>query len=208
MMKMYNVPSKDKEKLDVVYRMARMAEYREGDITDHLGRIRGYCYVLASGLGVSQPEAEAISYASMLHDIGKSALPDAILLKRGDLTPYEWEYMTRHTVLGAEILRGSTSAVLQAGEIIALTHHERWDGSGYPKGLRGEDIPLSGRICALADVFDALTTPRAYKKEMPVPLAEELIRDASGQLFDPQLVRIFIKEIDSITKIRNSHLSI
>jgi putative two-component system response regulator len=207
-MKMYNIPVKDKDILDVVYRMARMAEYREGDNSVHLESIRSYCYLLACGLGLSVQEAEIISYASVLHDVGKAGLPEAILLKRGDLTPYEWETMTRHTQMGADILKGSSSIVMQAGEIIAMTHHERWDGSGYPKGLRGEDIPLSGRIVAVADVYDALTTPRHYKKEMTPSLAEELIRDASGQLFDPRVVRIFLREIETINKIRSSNIKI
>jgi putative two-component system response regulator len=203
-MKMYNVPTKDKDILDVVYRLARMAEFREGDNTIHLERIRGYSMVLATGLGLTSQEAEAISYACMLHDVGKAGLPDEILLKRGDLTSLEWDRMTQHTQMGADILKGSTSPILQLGETIALTHHERWDGSGYPRGLRGEDIPLSGRICAMADVFDALTTPRSYKKEVTVALAAELIRESSGQLFDPQVVRVFVKEVDTISKIRTS----
>jgi putative two-component system response regulator len=196
---------KGKELLDALRRMAALSEYREGDVSRHLELVQRYCLILAQGLGLPAAEAEVISHASMLHDVGKVGLPDSILLKHGDLTPYEWDVMKRHTLLGAEILRGSPSLYFQTGEVIALTHHERWDGSGYPKGLRGDQIPLSGRICALADVFDALTTPRAYKQEMSVALAAELIRDSSGQLFDPQAVRVFVNEIDTIAKIRISN---
>jgi putative two-component system response regulator len=128
-------------------------------------------------------------------------------MSRSDnLTAIEWGYVKRHPLIGAELLKGSESVVLQVGEVIALTHHERWDGTGYPQGLKGEEIPMGGRICALADVFDALTTKRSYKPEVNVEDAIELIQDASNQLFDPQLVSIFVQNIEEIKKIRQHNL--
>lgn len=192
--------------LDVIRRMASLAEHREGGTRNHLERVRGYCYVIARGLGLSSQEAEIISLASQLHDIGEVAISDEILSKSGQLTPAEWERVKDHPQQGAEILKGSPSVIVQAGEIMALTHHERWDGSGYPRGLSGEEIPLSGRICAVADVFDALTTPRPYKEEVPVDEALELIQESSGQLFDPQVVAAFSQRFDEIQRVRESHL--
>ncbi len=196
----------NREVLDVVRRMSALAEYREPGIKNHLERIRGYCMVVARGLDLSVQEVEVIANASQLHDIGEIGIPDAILTKAGKLSPYEWEVVKRHPVIGAEILRGSPSTLLQAGEIIALSHHERWDGSGYPYGLKGEDIPLSGRICALADIFDALTTKRPYKDEVSVEEAYDLILESSGVLFDPQLVTVFKDNFDELLVIRQNNI--
>lgn len=190
-----------RELLDVIRRMALLAEYGEAGTRQHLERIRGYCYVLAKGLDLFPNDVEVISYASMLHDIGEIGIPRSILTKAGKLTPAEWELIRQHPLIGAEILRGSPSPILQAAEVIALTHHERWDGSGYPHGLRGEAIPVSGRICALADIFDALTTRRPYKEEISVDEAYQLILDNSGILFDPQLVQIFKDNFDEFVRI-------
>ncbi len=196
----------NREVLDVVRRMSALAEYREPGIKNHLERIRGYCMVVARGLDLSVQEVEVIANASQLHDIGEIGIPDAILTKAGKLSPYEWEVVKRHPVIGAEILRGSPSTLLQAGEIIALSHHERWDGSGYPYGLKGEDIPLSGRICAMADIFDALTTKRPYKDEVSVEEAYDLILESSGVLFDPQLVTVFKDHFDEFLVIRQNNI--
>ncbi len=201
-MKIFLPEGKDKELLDMIRRMAAMAEIREPETASHRERVRGYCMVLGRGLSLAAKEAEAISLASLLHDVGKVRLPEAIALKKGDLTPYEWDVMKRHTSYGEEILKGSPSGLLQTAEIIALTHHERWDGSGYPQALRGENIPLSGRLVALADVFDALTTKRTYKDEISVENALQLINDSSGQLFDPEIVKVFVENCDEILKIR------
>jgi len=195
----------NREGLDVIRRMASIAEYREPGIKNHLERIRSYCYVLSRGLGLSVQEAEIIATASMLHDLGEICIPDSVLGRSGTLTAYEWELVKRHPTVGAEILRGSPSVILQAGEIIALTHHERWDGTGYPRGLAGEQIPLSGRICALADIFDALTTKRSYKDEIPLEEALPLILNNSGTLFDPTIVQIFEENFDEIVRIWQSH---
>jgi putative two-component system response regulator len=194
---------KEKELVDAVRRMANLAEYNEPDTAAHRERIREYCYLMASCYGMSAFDAEVISYASILHDVGKIGLPESLTTKSGDLTPYEWNLMQKHTTIGAEILRGSPSVIMQAAEIIALTHHERWDGSGYPNSMCAEEIPLSGRICALADVFDALTSKRPYKEAVPVEEAFKMVKEVSGKLFDPSLVAIFLQNRDEFKRIRN-----
>jgi len=193
-----------KELLDAVWRLAYIAEYREGGNLSHLERIKGYTQVLARGLGLAQNEVQIISIACQLHDIGKVGLPEGLLLQQGQYTEAELNKIKRHTTVGAEILSNSPSALLQTGESIALNHHERWDGSGYPNGVRGDQIPLSARVCAIADVFDALTTPRPYKKEISVEDASRLIIGASGSLFDPQLTQVFKEELSNILKVKKS----
>ena len=193
-----------KELLDAVWRMAYIAEYREGGNITHLERIKGYVQVLGRGLGLTQSEVQLISTACQLHDIGKAGLPEGLLLQQGQYSDAEINKIKRHTTIGAEILNNSNSALLQAGETIALNHHERWDGSGYPNGISGEQIPLSARLCAIADVFDALTTPRPYKKEITVDDALRLITGASGTLFDPQIVEVFQEEFSNILKVKKS----
>ena len=189
---------------DHIVLMAYIAEIKEWDNRPHLERIRRLVYLLASELGTPQNEARLFSIASQLHDIGKINIPDSILKKTDNLEPFEWEITERHTVEGARLLQGSNSLILQTAEIIALTHHERWDGSGYPRGLEGVDIPLSGRITALADVFDALTSSRPYKKEITPMEALQLILESRGKLFDPELVDVFEKQFDDVINIINS----
>lgn len=194
------------EILDAIKRMAYIAEYRKTNTSSHLDRIREYCLVIATGMGLAAQEAQIIAYASQLHDVGEIALPEQLVTRKEKLTSYEWDLVKRHPIIGAEILRGSPSAILQMGEMIALTHHERWDGSGYPQGLKAEEIPIGGRICALADVFDALTTRRPYKEEIPVEVAVGLLCDSSGQFFDPKLVDVFQAELDRIVEIRRMNI--
>lgn len=193
-----------RETLDIVRRMAAIAQYRDPDIIGHLDRIRSYCFILARGLGLSVDEASIISYASQLHDIGEISIPEPVLMKAGALDPQEWELVRRHPRVGADLLKGSPSIILQAAETIALTHHERWDGSGYPQGLIGDEIPLSGRICAVADVFDALTTPRRYKKELQPLEAFHLIDEAGGHLFDPAVVKVFADKYQDFLSVLES----
>lgn len=200
---MYSLDS-HKELLDAVWRMAYIAEYREGGNVKHLERIKGYTQVLGRGLGLTSNEVQLISTACQLHDIGKIGLPEGILLQQGQYSESDLNRIKRHTIIGAEILRNSPSPLLQAAEIIALNHHERWDGSGYPNGLQGDQIPLSARMCAMADVFDALTTPRPYKKAISVEDAYRLIIGASESLFDPQLVQVFEDEFSSIQNIKKT----
>jgi putative two-component system response regulator len=193
-----------RELLDAVWRLAYIAEFREGSNLSHLERIKGFVQVLGRGIGLTQNELQLISVACQLHDIGKVGLPEALLLQQGQYSETEMQKIKRHTLIGAEILSNSNSPLLQAAETVALNHHERWDGSGYPNGIHDEDIPLSARLCAIADVFDALTTPRPYKKEISPEDAYRLIIGASGSLFDPQLVEVFTDELPSIMKVKKS----
>ncbi len=193
-----------KELLDAIWRLAYIAEYREGGNLNHLERMKGYIQVLGRGYGLSPNEVQLISIASQLHDIGKVGLPEGLLLQQGQYSESELNKIKRHTTIGAEILGNSPSSLIQAGETIALNHHERWDGSGYPKGISGEQIPLSARFCAIADVFDALTTPRPYKKEISAEDASRLIIGASGSLFDPQIVQVFQEELPNLLKVKKS----
>lgn len=187
--------------LDHLMLTAYIAEFAEWNNRTHLGRIRRYAYLLAIGMDVGHNEASLFSMASLLHDIGKLTIPISILKKTANLEPAEFKITEQHTVEGARLLSGSGSPILQTGEIIAKTHHERWDGSGYPEGLKGEAIPLSGRIMALADVFDALTTKRPYKTQVPVDAAFDLITKSSGSLFDPKLISIFVNKFDDINAV-------
>jgi putative two-component system response regulator len=193
--------------IDSIRRMALLAEHYDKDLVQHRERVRRYCRILGHALGLGTDEADLLGYASLLHDIGKVMLPVEIAAKAGNLTPYEWDIMKRHTIVGSELLKGSPSPVIQAGEVIALTHHERWDGSGYPRGLKGNEIPMSGRICAIADVFDALITRKSYKSALPVEQAIEMIISSSGQLFDPMLVEMFSDRCDDILRARTSGTS-
>jgi putative two-component system response regulator len=196
----------NKEFLDTIQRMALVAQYRTPNIEAHIERIRRYTYTLALGMDLSGEAALTISYASQLHDIGEAGVSQSILAKAGELSAYDWEIVKRHTTIGAEMLSGSASNLLQTAEMIALTHHERWNGSGYPKGLRGEAIPISGRLTALADVFDALTTARAYKKEtLPLVKAKKLILESSNELFDHELIAVFAESFDELANIHHTY---
>lgn len=176
---------------EVLYRLALAAEYRDDDTSAHTERIRESSALIARELGLPEIDVELIGDAAPLHDIGKLGVSDLVLQKPGKLTPDEFAHVQRHAELGARILSGSSSRVLQAGEEIARSHHEWWDGSGYPHGLRGEDIPLFGRIVAVADVFDALTHERPYKRAWPVDAAVLEIRRLRGMQFDPKIVDAF-----------------
>jgi len=179
-------------RLETLRRLALVAEYRDNSTYRHAERVARTSFLLARGLGLPAHEAAVIRQAAPLHDVGKVAVRDAILLKPGGLTRQEFEEVKRHTAAGAAILAGSNFAVLRSGEEIAFSHHERWDGSGYPSGVSRERIPLSGRIVALADVFDALTHARSYKPAWPVEDAlEEIVRLRELQ-FDPDVVEAFL----------------
>jgi putative two-component system response regulator len=156
-------------------------------------------------MGLAKKTVEAILYAAPMHDIGKIGIPDKILLKPGKLDPEEWALMKTHTTIGAEILKGSGIGFVRMGEIIALTHHEKWDGSGYPNGLKGRKIPLVGRIVALADVFDALTSKRPYKEALSIEASNKIIREERGRHFDPMVVDAFFSiQEATVVKIRES----
>jgi putative two-component system response regulator len=181
----------EQARLEILGRLTLATEYRDDRTQEHAWRIGRSCALLALGLGLPGSEVELIRRASPLHDIGKIAIPDAILLKPGKLTDDEFEQVKAHTTIGAEILSGSQSPLLRLGERIALTHHERWDGKGYPHRLRGLEIPLAGRIVAVADVFDALTHERPYKSAWPVEHAVTEILSQRGRQFDPGVVDAF-----------------
>jgi putative two-component system response regulator len=187
--------------IEIVQRLGRALEYRDSETGTHTTRMGQYVYHLAAVAGHGPGDCEIISTASSLHDVGKIGIPDSILLKPGKLTPEEWEVMKTHTTIGAALLSGSSSKILRLGEEIALTHHEKWDGSGYPKGLKGEDIPVPGRICGLCDVFDALTSKRPYKKAWPIEEALSEIKKCGGTHFDPHLVEYFFKILPDIRHI-------
>ena len=178
--------------LEVIQRLGQAVESRDEETGDHIGRISELCARLALAAGMDPEEAELLRHASAMHDVGKIAIPDSILRKPGKLTAEEWEIMKRHTTIGGDLLAGSRSPLVQMGEVIARTHHERWDGTGYPAGLAGEDIPLVGRICAICDVFDALISVRPYKPAWPVEQALAEIERQSGHQFDPRLAGVFL----------------
>jgi HD-GYP domain-containing protein (c-di-GMP phosphodiesterase class II) len=177
-----------RSQLEIVFRLGQVAESRDPETGRHITRMSRLSARLAEAAGMPPDECEALLHAAPMHDIGKVGVPDSILHKAGPLEPGEWETMRRHTTIGAEILTNSRSPVVRMAEEIALTHHERWDGSGYPRGLRGEEIPLVGRICAVSDVFDALVSTRPYKPAWPIDEALAELERRSGTLFDPTLV--------------------
>lgn len=191
--------------LETIQRLAIAAEYKDEDTAAHIHRMSNYCAIIARVLHLPPGEVELILHASPMHDVGKIGIPDHILLKPGKLTPEEWTIMKEHSVMGGRILGEAEDDLIKAGEIIALSHHEKWDGSGYPKGLKGEDIPLIGRITAIADVFDALTSKRPYKSPMSNEKAFAIIKDSIGTHFDPKVGEAFFKGIDEILSTQKQY---
>jgi HD-GYP domain-containing protein (c-di-GMP phosphodiesterase class II) len=177
--------------LEVVRRLSQAAESRDNETGEHTVRMSRVCARVLLAAGATPEEAEMILHAAPMHDVGKIAIPDRVLLKPGKLDPDEWELMKQHTVLGAELLSGSRSPVVQMGELIALTHHEKWDGGGYPRGLRGGEIPFVSRVVAVCDVFDALISERPYKRPWSVEAALAEIKVHRGSHFDPYVVDVF-----------------
>ncbi len=190
-------------RLQVVQQLGRAAEYRDNETGNHILRMSHISALLAKSIGWNEADCELMLHASPMHDIGKIGIPDHILLKPDKLEPEEWEIMKSHAVIGANILEGDDSDLMKCAGEIALTHHEKWDGSGYPYGLSGEAIPLTGRIAALADVFDALTSARPYKKAWTLEAAVDLIKENRGIHFDPELVAVFLEQLPEILKIRD-----
>jgi putative two-component system response regulator len=188
--------------LETIHRLVSAAEYKDAATSSHIQRMSQFCALLARRIHLEPATVEIILQASPMHDIGKIGVPEDILLKKGPLTDVEWEIMKKHTIIGADILKDSTSRMLKAGEVIALTHHEAWDGSGYPRGLKGKDIPLFGRICAVADVFDALTSYRTYKRNYSNKEALQYLKEGSGIQFDPTLVNAFAQNTDELSRIQ------
>ncbi len=189
-------------RLQIVQRLGLAAEYKDNETGLHVIRMSHYSRVLALAAGFSEQAADDLLNAAPMHDVGKIGIPDAILQKNGKLDDAEWQVMRSHAQIGADIIGEHPSGLLQMARSIALTHHEKWDGTGYPNGLKGEDIPLTGRIVAIADVFDALTSVRPYKAAWSVEEALELLRRESGKHFDPQLVELFLGCMPEILTIK------
>jgi putative two-component system response regulator len=184
---------------ETVRRLCRAVEYRDEETGGHTERMSAYCAMLAGKLGL---DVESIRIASPMHDVGKVALSDHILLRPGALTPDERREMEGHTVIGYQILSGSGSALLELGATIALTHHEKWDGSGYPRRLAGNAIPIEGQVAAVADVFEALTSDRPYRQAFPIEQAVELLRAERERHFGPRLVDLFLENVDELADLR------
>ncbi|MES9857125.1 MAG: HD domain-containing phosphohydrolase [Sedimenticola sp.] len=184
--------------LEIIRRLGRAAEYKDKETGDHIIRMSKISQLLGSATGMSRDEAELLLHASPMHDIGKIGIPDSILLKQGRLDEAEWTLMKRHTTIGYKMLEGHPSPIMETAKVIAYTHHEQWDGSGYPQGLKREEIPLAGQICALADVFDALTSTRPYKQAWSIGDAVATIEQQRGSHFAPALVDCFHSNLNEI----------
>ncbi|QDX80108.1 two-component system response regulator [Denitratisoma sp. DHT3] len=195
----------EQTRLEVIRRLGRAAEYRDNETGLHTIRMSNYSALLARVVGLSGSDCELILNASPMHDLGKIGIPDGILLKPGKLDAAEWITMKTHPLIGAEILSGHETELMRVAHAIALNHHEKWDGSGYPAGLKGEEIPLVARIVAVADVFDALTTARPYKSAWSVEDALEYIREQSGHHFEPRLVDAFLSLLPEVLDIRRRY---
>ncbi len=187
---------------NTIHRLSAAAEYRDPETGDHLVRMSHYCRIIAKHLGFSQERQELLFDASPMHDVGKLGIPDVILLKPGRFNLEEREVMMRHSQIGADILGNSDSELLRTSAVIALSHHEKYDGSGYPKGLRGEEIPIEGRIIALADVFDALSSKRVYKEAWAIEAVLVKIQEDTGSHFDPMVVAAFFEGLTEILEIQ------
>jgi putative two-component system response regulator len=191
--------------LDTIERLMIAAEYRDHDTAGHIERIGLYSEVVARALGMAPGEMELIRHAAPMHDVGKLGVPDRVLLKPASLDDEEWRIMRAHTTMGAAILTGSAAPVMQMGERIALTHHEKWDGTGYPNRLAGTAIPLEGRICAVVDFFDALSMDRPYRRAVPIPQVIEMMRAAAGSHFDRAVLEAFLAHTNDVLAIRSAH---
>ncbi|WP_314410580.1 HD domain-containing phosphohydrolase [Pseudomonas kuykendallii] len=189
-------------RLEIVQRLGLAAEYKDNETGLHVIRMSHYSQVLARAAGYSEAQAEELLHAAPMHDVGKIGIPDAILRKRGALDEDEWRVMRSHVTIGARIIGEHASGLLRTAQRIALGHHEKWDGSGYPLGLAGEAIPLEARIVAIADVFDALTSVRPYKAAWTVEDALDLLRRESGRHFDPRLVELFMGCLPDVLAIK------
>jgi len=195
-------------RLDVVWRLGRAAEYRDNETGLHIIRMSQIAAVLGRAYGMEEAEADLLQVASPMHDIGKLGIPDRIMLKPGKLDEEEWELMQTHAQIGADILADGSSDLMKMAHKIALTHHEKWDGSGYPNGLKGKDIPLEGRICAIADVFDALTSERPYKKAWSLGETMSFIQSESGKHFEPRLVELLEEKLLKILEIKAKYTEV
>ncbi len=192
-------------RLEIVRRLSIAAEYKDNETGQHIIRMSKYCQLIAKAYGLTKDEQNLLLSASPMHDIGKIGIPDNILLKPGKLDPDEWEIMKTHTLIGAAIIGDHPSDLMRMAKLIALTHQERWNGSGYPNGLKGEEIPIPARIIAVADVFDALTSKRPYKRAWSVEESLEEIKKESGILLEPKAVEAFLKVLPEILEVMKIH---
>lgn len=188
---------------EAINRLAIAAEFRGDETVRHTERMSRYCELIARLSGADEQRCDLVRAASAMHDVGQIRIPDRILLKPGPLDPDEMKIMQSHCEIGYRILSGSSRELLQTASVIALTHHERLDGTGYPKGLVGDDIPSEGRIAAIADVFDSLISNRVYRKAFPLPQALDIMRAGRGIHFDPDLMDLFFGAMDEVLQIRS-----
>lgn len=195
----------EQSRRDIVRRLGRAGEYRDNETGMHVIRMSLCCQQLALAAGIAPAQAELLQLAAPMHDIGKIGIPDHILLKRGKLDEQEWQVMRRHPQIGAEIIGEHRSDLLSMAATVALTHHERWDGMGYPHGLAGAAIPIVGRIAAICDVYDALRSERPYKQAWPVADALALLEREAGRAFDPALVQLFVDQLVQMEAIRSRY---
>jgi putative two-component system response regulator len=191
--------------LETIIRLCRAAEYKDEDTGDHVLRVGYFAAAVARRLHLAEADVEALLWAAPMHDIGKIGVPDRILTKPGKLDANEWQVMTKHTGIGGRILAGSTSHVIKLAEVVALTHHEKWDGTGYPRGLKGEAIPLPGRIVAVVDVFDALTSRRPYKEAFSFEKSFALVQKSRGSAFHPRVADAFLAIESEVIEIKASY---
>jgi len=190
---------------EAIMRLSHAAEYKDPETYNHIVRVGLYAKLMGERLSLEKEACENLMLAAPMHDIGKIGIPDAILLKKGKLSDWEWEVMKKHTIIGYEILKDSASELLQMAALVALDHHEKWDGTGYPYGKRGEEISLWGRITSIADVFDALLSKRPYKEPWSLERTVEYMKDLRGKAFDPQLIDLFFENLDEIVEIREKY---
>jgi len=191
--------------LDTIHRLSKAAEYKDEDTGAHILRMSNYSAAVARKMGLNDKVVDSILYAAPMHDVGKIGTPDRILLKPGKLDPDEWEIMKQHATIGGKILSGSDAGFIRLAEVIALTHHEKWDGSGYPNGVKGAKIPLAGRVTAIGDVFDALTSKRPYKEPFSLEKSFGIIREGRGNHFDPDVVDAFFAIEDEVLSIKERY---
>ncbi len=189
--------------IEITNRLVQAAEYHDHQTSRHITRMAHYCVIIGRAHGMKESELTLLFHASAMHDIGKLGISDSILHKKGTLTPDEFDEMKRHTLIGADLLYGSDNELMNMAHLIALTHHEKWDGTGFPLGLVGEEIPFNGRIAALCDVFDALSSERPYKEAWPLEEAKKVVIEQKGTHFDPYIVDLFEENYSKIEDVYN-----
>lgn len=196
----------DTAHVETIHYLSAAAEYKDEDTAAHITRMAAYSRLLADKVGLDKKTVDLIHTSSPMHDIGKIGIPDCILLKPGKLDAKEWETMKTHSAIGSNLLSLGNSEYMKMGAVIALNHHEKWDGSGYPCGLAGDEIPLPGRICAVADVFDALTSKRPYKDAFPVEKAVSIMKEGRESHFDPKILDKLLDNLDEIVAIKQMYV--